>query len=163
MREQLRRVRQAEMARYALAWLLATDAPVTWVGTAQAPEGTADVIEIKPSDGVPTRLFLEPTTHLPLMMTWEGMAPRGGGLRRGGGGGQNAPRGDAAPPEARRGPQGGGPPQATLEMHLGEYKVVNGIKLPHLITRGSGGVTQEELKIKSFKINPNFKADTFKQ
>ena len=46
---------------------------------------------------------------------------------------------------------------------MGDYKTVNGVKLPHLITRGPEGITQEELKIKSFKINPNFKADTFVQ
>ena len=80
---------------------------------------------------------------------------------------QRTPRADAPPGGGRRGgggAQGSGPqPQTTLEMHLAEYKAVNGIKLPHLITRGADGTTQEELKIKSFKINPNFKADTFTQ
>jgi hypothetical protein len=46
---------------------------------------------------------------------------------------------------------------------MGDYKTVSGLKLPHLITRGTEGTTQEELKIKTFKINPNFKADTFTQ
>ena len=46
---------------------------------------------------------------------------------------------------------------------MGDYKTVGGVKLPHLITRGTEGTTQEELKIKSFKINPTFKADTFIQ
>jgi hypothetical protein len=163
IKEQQRRVREAEMARLALVWLLTTEAPVTWIGTAESPEGTADVLEVKPSDGIATRVFLEPATHMPLMITWEGQAPRGNGL--GARGTQRAPRGDTAP-QGRRGgaAQGAGPQaQTTLEMHLAEYKVVNGIKLPHLITRGSDGVTQEEWKIKNFKINPNFKADTFTQ
>jgi hypothetical protein len=165
LKEQLRRVRQAEMARLALVWLLATNAPVAWIGTAESPEGTADVLEVAPPDGIATRLFLEPATHLPLMITWEGQASRGGGLGTRGTASQRAPRGDAQP-AGRRGSagQGGGPQaQTTLELHLGEYKVVNGIKLPHLITRGNDGTTQEEMKIKSFKINPNFKADTFIQ
>jgi hypothetical protein len=143
----LRRTRQAELARLALVWVMTTDGPVAWIGTAQAPEGTADVLEVRPANGVPTRLFLEPTTHLPLMITWSGQAGRGGDVRR---------RGAAAPAAP---PQG----QATLELHMGDYKTVNGVKLPHLITRGTEGITQEELKIKSFKINPNFKADTFVQ
>jgi len=46
-------------------------------------------------------------------------------------------------------------------MHLSEYKAVNGIKLPHLITRGTNGETSEEWAIKSYRINPNFKANTF--
>ena len=147
VKEQLRRTRQAELARLALVWLMTTDGPVAWIGTAQAPEGTADVLEVHPANAVPTRLFLEPTTHMPLMITWSGQPPRGGDIRR---------RGAAAPAAP---PQG----QATLELHMGEYKVVNGIKLPHLITRGPEGITQEEIKVKSFKINPNLKADTFVQ
>ena len=167
IKEQQRRVRQTDMARFALVWLLTTDAPVAWIGTAESPEGTADVLEVKPPDGIATRLFLEPSTHLPLMITWEGQAPRGGGLGTRGTAAQRTPRADA-PPGGRRGGSGGaqgtGPqPQTTLEMHLAEYKAINGIKLPHLITRGADGTTQEELKIKSFKINPNFKADTFTQ
>jgi hypothetical protein len=44
---------------------------------------------------------------------------------------------------------------------LSDYKVVNGVKLPHLITRGTNGQTAEEWTIKSYKINPNFKGNTF--
>src|SRR5215510_3017663 len=144
-RELQRRTRQAELARLALVWLVTTDGPVAWIGTAQAPEGTADVLEARPANGVPTRLFLDPMTHLPLMITWSGQPARGGDSRR---------RGAAAPAAPAQG-------QATLELHMRDYKTVNGMKLPHLITRGPEGITQEELKIKSFKINPTFKADTF--
>jgi hypothetical protein len=150
LKDQQRRVRQAELARLALVWLVSVDGPVAWIGTAQAPEGTADVLEVRPANGVPTRLFLDPSTHMPLMITWSGQPSRGGDIRR---------RGAPAPSAAATPAQG----QATLELHMGEYKTVSGIKLPHLITRGTEGITQEELKIKSFKINPNFKADTFTQ
>ena len=145
VRELQRRTRQAEFARLALVWLLSVDGPAAWIGTAQAPEGTADVLEVKPANGVPTRLFLDPMTHLPLMITWSGQPSRGGDIRR---------RGAAAPAPPAQG-------QATLVLHMGEYKTVNGIRLPHLITRGTEDTTQEEIKVKSFKINPTFKADTF--
>ena len=59
----------------------------------------------------------------------------------------------------RRGGQGGQP--VTIETHLSEYKAVSGIKLPHLITRGVNGQTNEEWEIKSFKINPGLKGNTF--
>jgi H/ACA ribonucleoprotein complex subunit 1 len=190
---QLRNRRQ-EVARLLLAFLLTTDSPVAWVGTAQSPEGTADVLEVKSADGPTTRLFLESMTHMPLMMTWSGGNQRGGRGGQGGGGfrgrgdgapqngaapqggaPQGAPQGGAAEPAAppaapqggaavdpaqgRRGRAGGAP--ATLEMHLSDYKVVNGVKLPHLITRGTNGQTAEEWTIKSYKINPNFKGNTF--
>ena len=180
------RARRTEVARLLLAFLLATDSPVAWIGTAQSPEGTADVLEVKLADGTATRLFLESSTHIPLMMTWSTGGQRGG--RGGQGGGQGRARGDApaqgaapqtaapqtaAPQTAapqggaavdtvqgRRGRGFGGAP-STLEMHLSDYKVVNGIKLPHLITRGTNGETAEEWVIKSYRINPTFKGNTF--
>jgi hypothetical protein len=181
------RNRRTEVARLLLAFLLTTDSPVAWIGTAQSPDGTADVLEVKPADGTATRLFLDSTTHMPLMMTWSGGAQRGG---RGGQGGFRG-RGDAAAPggapaqaggaaqgggtapagagqggaavdtvQGRRGRGAGGAP-ATLEMHLSDYKVVNGIKLPHLVTRGTNGEAAEEWVIKSYRINPTFKGNTF--
>jgi hypothetical protein len=145
------------------------------------------VLEVKSADGTATRLFLDSTTHIPLMMTWSGGGQRGG---RGGQGGfrgrgdaagqasapQGAPQSGGAEPAAPPpGPQGGAAVDtvqgrrgrgaaaapATLEMHLSEYKVVNGVKLPHLITRGTNGQTAEEWAIKSYRINPTFKGNTF--
>ena len=148
LKELQRRQRQAELARLMLVWFLTTDAPVSWVGTAESPDGNADVIEVKPMEGSPTRVFLDTATHMPLMLTTTGFGGRG---RRGGApGGQG---GDAG--------RGGAAPQITIETHLSEYKTVGGIKLPHLITRGVNGQTNEEWEIKTYRINPNFKANTF--
>jgi hypothetical protein len=182
------RNRRLEVSRLLLALLLTTDSQAAWIGTAQSPEGSADVLEVKSSDGTATRLFLDSTTHVPLMMTWSGGGQRGGRGGQGGGRGRagdaaaqgGAPQGGAAPaappaaPQAppqsgaavdtaqgRRGRGFGGGAPATLEMHLSEYKVVNGIKLPHLITRGTNGETAEEWVIKSYRINPTFKGNTF--
>jgi hypothetical protein len=46
-------------------------------------------------------------------------------------------------------------------MFLSEYKTVNGVKLPHLLVRGAGDQVTEEWVIRNYRINPNFKADTF--
>lgn len=150
LQEAQRRARQTDLARFLLAFLLATDGPVAWVATAEAPDGRADVLEITPGAGPVTRLFLDQASHLPLMLTWTGVAPqvfvRGG--RRGGRGDDPAP----APPDNR---------QATLRMTLGEYKTVNGIRLPHAITRGVNDMTTEEWTIDSYRINPTFRADVF--
>jgi hypothetical protein len=140
LKELQKRQRQTELARLSLMWLLTTSQPVVWVGTAQSPEGNADVLEVKADDGPATRLFLDQTTHLPLMLT-----TTGGGR---GGRGRGGPAG-----------QGGAPP--TIETHLSDYKAVSGIKLPHLITRGVNGQTNEEWEIKSFRINPGLKGNTF--
>jgi hypothetical protein len=150
-----RRARQAELARFLLIWLLAADGPVNWVATAEAPDGKADVLDITPASGPMVRLFLDQTTHLPLMVTWQGTPPQmvfAG--RRGGrdGGGDGA---GAAPP-----PRQGAQP-ATLQLTLGEYKTVGGIKLPHLITRGVSDMTIEEWTIDSYRINQSFRSGVF--
>lgn len=174
LKEAQRRTRQAELQRLTLMWLLTTDAPVAWIGTAESPDGKADVIEVRPQEGAATRIFLEAESHMPLMMTTTVGGGRGGARRGGAPGAPGAPGAGgiagapgapgAVPPagadgQARR---GGGPPQPlTLETHLSEYKAVGGIKLPHLMTRGVNGQTNEEWQVKNFKINPNLKGNTF--
>jgi hypothetical protein len=83
------------------------------------------------------------------MLTTTGFGGRG---RRGGGQGGGQGGGDG---------RGAAPAPITIETHLSEYKTAGGIKLPHLITRGVNGQTNEEWEIKSYKINPNLKANTF--
>jgi hypothetical protein len=153
LEEAQRRARQTELARFQLVWLLAVDSPVNWIGTAEAPDGKADVLEMTPRSGPVTRLFLDQTSHVPLMITWQGGAPQLFFARRGG---RGAAGGDVAPP-----PPSERAAQATLQMTLGNYKTVNGIRLPHLITRGVNDMTIEEWKIDSYRVNASFKADVF--
>ena len=65
-----------DVARLGLALFAASfsDNPLTfaYAGQAEAPEGRADVIDVKGS-GIPMRLFISSDTHLPLMISW--MAP----------------------------------------------------------------------------------------
>lgn len=191
IREIQRRSRQADVAHLMLAWFMTTPDPVRWVGTAEAPDGTADVIEVQPAEGAATRVFLDTRTHLPLMLTWQG-ANRGG-MRRGAGG-QGGPAGPGGV-DAGRGPGGGGPAraaaspgaaageargagapgaraggegrgdaqQATFEMHLSDYRTVNGVQLPFVISRGVNGEASEALTVKSYKLNPTFKANLFEK
>jgi len=163
IQELQRTARQAELARLMLAWLLAADGSVTWVGTAEAPDGKADVLEVTPAAGPALRLFLDASTHVPLMITWRGVAPQMVFAGRRGGRGA---RGDGAPPEGAPrpdGPRPDRPPDATLRMTLGGYKTVNGIKLPHLVTRGFNDTTVEEWVVESYRINPSFRGDVFAQ
>ena len=137
---------------------------------------------MKTADGVATRVFVDAMTHMPLMLSWTG--PAGRGFGRGGQGrrGQGAPdqaltvlprlkacgraisqRQEARLLMRRRDVAGAalrGLPSPSKCTSL-NTRAVNGIKLPHLITRGASGETNEEWVIKSYKINPNFKANTF--
>jgi hypothetical protein len=167
--------RQTEVARVILALLLTTNQPVKWTGTAVSPQATAEVLEMTAPDGQPVRILIDSKSYLPLMLTWTGiaqdpiaaLAARSGfrGRGRGGRGGfpggrqQQTPQqaaADAARADALAQP-------TSLRMFLSEYKTVNGIKLPHLVVRGAGDQVTEEWVIKSYKFNPNLKADTFQK
>ena len=158
LREAQRRQRQNELARLMLMWFLTTDAPVAWVGTAQSPDGTADVVEVKPAEGAATRVFLDSTTHMPVMTTTTGL---GGGRGRRGGGADGRAGGADGRAGGADGRAGAPAQPITIETHLSEYKAVNGIKLPHLITRGVNGQTNEEWELKNYRINSNLKQNTF--
>jgi hypothetical protein len=151
-----RRARQADVSRLLLMWLLRSETPLTWVGIAQSPDGTADVVEARYADGQPTRLFLESQTHMPLMLQWIA-APGGAGPagRRGRGGRRGAA------PEGAAEPQGGPPQPATLNMTFSEHRAVGGIRLPYVITRGIDGQTTERWNISRYRVNPSLDAETF--
>jgi hypothetical protein len=144
-----RRARQADLTRLLVAWLLTADAPVAWVGIAEAPDGRADVLEITPTGQPAMRLFLDEKTHLPLMLTWQGMGPQMFVRGRGDGTGARGPG------------RGARAAEATLRMTFGDYKTVNGLRFPHLITRGTSEQTVEEWTIDSYRVNPSFRSNVF--
>jgi hypothetical protein len=166
--------RQTEVARVILAILMTTDRPVRYVGQAASPQATAEVLEMDVPDGNPVRILIDTKTYMPLMLTWTGVAQdpiaqlagrigfrgRGRGGRGGffGGNRGNQPQQGAKVVSADELSK-----PTTLRMYLSDYKVVNGIKLPHLMVRGAGDQVTEEWEIKSYKVNPTLKADTFKK
>jgi hypothetical protein len=153
---QAKRMR-GELARYALIWFLKSDAPMTYSGVAEAPDGKADVIEVKPEGAAPMKLFVDQETHKPLMLTYDGVLPRM--LFRGGGqGGQNAQR---PTPEEIEKMRKEPPQQVTYEVHFSEYKKVDGVLLPHLITQGANGKVTEEFTIEKYKLNAPLKPEQF--
>ncbi|HWE31661.1 MAG TPA: hypothetical protein VHB97_26855, partial [Polyangia bacterium] len=71
---------RADLARTVLAFLLTSPAslPVdfTYAGEAEASDGRADVIEAKGAGNFAVQLFLDKTTHRPLMLAYKGAAPQ---------------------------------------------------------------------------------------
>ena len=49
---------------------------MTYGGVAEAPDGKADVLEVKPEDARAMKLFVDQSSHKPLMLTYEGLMPR---------------------------------------------------------------------------------------
>jgi len=57
----------------------------------------------------------------------------------------------------------GPPPLATMAMHLGDYKKVDGVMLPHKIDVAMDGKPNEEWTVEKYKVNPTVKADVFEK
>lgn len=159
-RERFRRMQQQrlerEMERYLLVWLLQPPrGVVTYAGTAQAEDGTADVVEIAgDADGAaPMRLFLDQKTHVPLMLSYEDTMPRM--LVR--------QRGSGRPPDSEemRRRMAEPPQRVVFELRFDEYRDVDGVKLPHRISQSADGKPLEEWTIEKFQVNPSFKANGF--
>jgi hypothetical protein len=106
----LRRLK-TEFNRYLLAFLGGAGLQPTYVAVAEAPEGKADVVEVKNEQGQAVRLFIDQATSLPLMLQYQEVRPRmnfmggpGGGRRPGAPGAQGAQGapGAAGAPGARQ-------------------------------------------------------------
>jgi hypothetical protein len=106
-------------------------ATLKYVGKAEAPEGKADVVDIKYPDNSVLRFIVSAETHLPVMVSWKAAAQ---GRRAGD---QAAP--PAAPAESR--------------LYFADYRDVGGQRLPFHLRRAVGSDTIEETIFDRFRIN----------
>ena len=149
----------------------------SYAGQAEAPDGTADVLEVKGPDGFTARLFIDARSHLPLMLSWMDKEPLRltmgpGGVTGGGpaGGGMQIQTRATSPEEAQR-------MQAEIaermkeadakrrvveyRMVYADYQTMNGVKLPARIQRMVDGFATEELALEKIKINQKIDAKKF--
>jgi hypothetical protein len=149
--------------------------PVEFVyaGQAEARDGKADILDVKGPDGFTARLFVDGKTHLPLMLTWMDKEPlsmmvtndgRGGGMRSGGGGVQvMTSTGMGGTPEelakmredmaARMAEAEAKRRVVEYRLFYGEYKAVDGLKMPTRVQRMVDGVATEEMTLDKIRIN----------
>jgi hypothetical protein len=150
------RNQRADMARFALAFLLtATPAmplEFTYGGEAEAEDGKADVVDAKGPGSFEARLFLDKKSHRPLMLAYRGVAPRMIMQTR---------RGEGPPPAASAHDEMPPPQIVDIQLFLDDYRVVDGILLPHHLSRSIDGKPAEEMTFKTIRLNPVFKPDTF--
>jgi hypothetical protein len=72
----------------------------------------------------------------------------------------------APPPAGGRAEHGDAPSPPTPEivdisLFFDDYRSVDGVVLPHRLSRSVDGQTAEEWTFKTIKLNPTFKPDTF--
>ena len=104
----------------------------TYAGQAEAPQGKADVLDVKGPANFTARLFVA-DNGLPIMVSWQGPAGAGGP-----GGARGAP---AAPPAPEQ------------RLFFADYRDVDGLKLPFRIRRAAGAETTEETTFDRYRIN----------
>ena len=123
--------------------------PVTFTpaGQAEAPQGQADVLDVKGPGDYTARLFVLKDSHLPIMLSWE--APALGSRGR---------SGDAAPPKPFDSAQGR---PVEYRLYYADYRDVDGLKLPFRLRRAVGADTTEETNIDRFRINTRIDARKF--
>ena len=153
---------RAELTRLSLAFLLAappsTPLEYAYLGEAEAEDGRADVIDVKGPGSFAVRLFLDKTSHRPLMLVYKGVA-QGMVMRT-----QtlDGPRDPARLERAARDTAEPAPrPLVDISMFVDDYKQVDGVWLPHHVTRSVDGKPTEEWTFTSIRVNPVFKPDTF--
>ncbi len=154
---------RGEFYRYLVAWLLAAPASeqleYSYAGQAEADDGSADVIDVKGADGFSLRLFLDSQTHLPLMLSYKTQRPRGGRMIN-----RRMTREPMSEERIAKEHQEGPEPEmveAEIQERFSDYRKVDGLMLPHHISRATDGKTDEEWEIKQFKINPDLKPEKF--
>ena len=155
---------RAEFARVTLGMLLSTPSsfPVefNYAGEAEAPDGKADVLNVKGPNGFASRLFLDQKTHKPLMLTYISRKPRVV-MRSFSGAPGNREEIEKGVKEAEA--EAAKQPEVEFQLRFADYREVNGITLPHRLTRSIEGEVNEEWEISKFKINPPLKAEKFEK
>jgi hypothetical protein len=142
-------------------------------GQAQAPEGTADMLDVKGPGNFSARFFIDSKTHLPLMLSWTtppNFVPVVAGQKPP----ANLPPGsvtfetpmpppDSATPEQKKQFEADALAARTKAMastrptenriYYADYRDVDGLKLPFRIRRAVGATTVEETQFDRYRIN----------
>jgi hypothetical protein len=147
--------------------------PVEFVyaGQAEARDGKADILDVKGPDGFTARLFVDGRTHLPLMLTWMDKEPvsvvmtnDGRGRNMGPGmvvtGSAVSSTGSAEDLARMRDDMAARMAEAEAKRRVveyrlfyGDYKAVDGVKMPTKVQRMIDGVATEEMTLEKIRIN----------
>jgi hypothetical protein len=157
---------RADMARFVIALLLtppsSTPIEFAYGGEAESDDGKADVLEAKGSGSFAARIFLDQKSHRPLMLQYRGVAPQMRIQTQQVQGPPDPARMQRAEQAAREAAAAQPPPQLVdITLYFDDYRSVDGIQLPHRISRSVDGAPTEETTFKTIRLNPTFKAGTF--
>jgi hypothetical protein len=146
----------------------------TYSGVAEAPDGKADIIDVKGPDDFAGKLFVDQKSHLPLMFTWMAKEPvqmststRSGGAGQTGVVQMNQSMSAAerekvmAEAQARMAEAEKNRKMVEFRMFYSNYQTVDGIQLPHTFQQAVGSTPSNEITIEKYKINPKIDGKRF--
>jgi hypothetical protein len=153
---------QGELARLRLALLAdpGDGASVTYAGPAESPDGRADVLDVTSASGTGARLFLDATTHVPLMVTYQETMPARRFRRPTSADGVDRPEATPAPVAS---PSDVAPRTVEVTLFLSDRRAVDGLQLPYHVSRAVNGNVVEEWEVTRWRVNPAFKAERFEK
>lgn len=148
-----------ELSRLMLGWFATAHpslaAEYTFAGEAESPDGKAYVVDVRNADGFAARLFVDQSTHLPLMVAYKAPQPRT--IRRTAGAG-------TSPEDIRKEiekMQSEPPVMADYALYFDDWQSIEGIEFPRHLRRAMGGTTTEEWSITKVKFNQKIDAKKF--
>jgi hypothetical protein len=163
-RETANRAARAEIMRFWLGCLLTPPASAglqfSFAGEAEAPDGKADVLEVKSSEGFAARLFLDQKSHHPLLLTYQGRQPRMVTMQS-----TSGPPSEAELQKRIKEAEAQAANQSLVEfqMRFSDFREEGGLTFPHRITKGSNDTISEEWELTKFKLNPALKPERFEK
>jgi hypothetical protein len=131
-------------------------------GKAQSADGEADIVDVKGPDQFSARLFLSESSHLPLMISYQGMVPRFARMMPFPPPGQMSRNPSANPPDLPPEPMPK-PELSEIQIVFDDYRAVSGIQLPHRIAKSIQGKVFEEWQIVKYKVNPSLNPARFEK
>ena len=138
---------------------------MAYAGEAEAPDGKAFVIKVKGENSFEAKLFIDQTTSYPLMLSYRAPAPQVMMMRaQAPSGGHGTGHGDIEDATKEAKDQAAScPKQADFQLSFADYRMVDGVRFPHHITKAIDGQVSEEIEVVKYKINPPLKPESFKK
>lgn len=166
----LRRIYQAEFARYLLAITLAPPASLNadykYAGESDVDGEAADVLDVSGPEKFFVRIFFDKKSHLPLLLNYRGPKPRIMTMSRPAGSTPKPEDVQKARDEAQKKMEAEGmgvPEEVDFYIRLSDHKKVDGVMLPFKLTFLTENEVSEEFDISKYQLNPQFKADKFEK
>jgi hypothetical protein len=152
--------RQNELFRITLALLLAqpqgVDVTYKYAGEGSIDGANCDIVEAS-ANGSTIRLYLDKSSHLPVMMSYQAPKPFMIKMRK------EDVKADANGDVKVFRDKMPAPEMAEFQIRFSDYRSVGGVQLPHRWTQTVGGKEDETIDITGYELNPANIADKFKE